>query len=144
LNCYLDTSALVKLYVDEAGSRRMKGIVAEASLVGTSLLAYLEARSAFARRYREGDLTAPGYHIIVEAFAYEWERYFAVRVDEAVLKAAVFLSEKNALKALDALHLASAMALVESTGMPWMFLAADLRLVRAAIAEGLETIDIGS
>ena len=104
----------------------------------------MEARSAFARRYREGDLTAPGYRTIVEAFGGEWERYYATGVHEAVLKAAAILSEKNALKALDALHLASARALVESTGMPWMFLAADQRLIRVAIAEGLEAIYVGS
>lgn len=116
----------------------MKEVVAEAGLVGTSLITYLEARSAFARRYREGDLTNLGYSIVVESFNGEWERYYTTKVDEGMIKAAALLSEKNALRALDALHLASARALVGSTGIPWTFMAADQRLIRAAIAEGLD------
>jgi predicted nucleic acid-binding protein len=49
---YLDTSSLVKLYVTEAGSDSVHGLVNEASIVATASIAYPEARAALARRWR--------------------------------------------------------------------------------------------
>jgi predicted nucleic acid-binding protein len=40
---YLDTSASVKLYVDEPMSQELSAAVGEAEAVATSLLAYAEA-----------------------------------------------------------------------------------------------------
>jgi antitoxin (DNA-binding transcriptional repressor) of toxin-antitoxin stability system len=51
---YLDTSALVKLYVDEEGALAVRHAVDQAELVATSAIAYAEARAAFARRHWEG------------------------------------------------------------------------------------------
>jgi uncharacterized protein len=60
---YLDTSSLVKLYVEEAGSATIATLVAEASLVCTSVVAYPEARSALARLRREGGLSTEDYKL---------------------------------------------------------------------------------
>jgi uncharacterized protein with PIN domain len=49
---YLDTSALVKLYVDEDGTLRARRGVGDAEVVSTSEIAYVELRAALARRYR--------------------------------------------------------------------------------------------
>ena len=46
---YLDTSALVKLYVRERGSARVRAQVGKADAIATSVVAYAEARAAFAR-----------------------------------------------------------------------------------------------
>ena len=53
---YLDTSALVKLYARELGSTEVKRAVARAGSVATSLVAYVETRSAFARKRRLADI----------------------------------------------------------------------------------------
>ncbi|MBE9540835.1 MAG: type II toxin-antitoxin system VapC family toxin, partial [Proteobacteria bacterium] len=50
---YLDTSSLVKLYVEEEDSSKVADLVRSSKVIATSLIAYAEARSAFARRYRE-------------------------------------------------------------------------------------------
>ena len=49
---YLDTSAVVKLYVEESMSSEVVVAVEEAEAVATSLIAYAEARAAFARARR--------------------------------------------------------------------------------------------
>jgi uncharacterized protein with PIN domain len=50
---YLDTSSLVKLYVEEKDSSRVANLVGSSNVTATSLVAYAEARAAFARRFRE-------------------------------------------------------------------------------------------
>jgi predicted nucleic acid-binding protein len=49
---YIDTSALVKLYAKEAGTTEVQRAVAKAEQIATSLIAYVETRSALARKYR--------------------------------------------------------------------------------------------
>jgi uncharacterized protein with PIN domain len=70
---YLDTSALVKLYVREAGTSETRARVGEASLVATSRVAYPEARAALARRQREAAITQRGFDAIPLASALEVE-----------------------------------------------------------------------
>ena len=50
---YLDTSALVKLYVREKGSASVARQLGAADAVSTSMVAWAEARAAFARLLRE-------------------------------------------------------------------------------------------
>lgn len=55
---YLDTSALVKQYVDEIGSAQIRELMASESAVFIlSQLLIIEMISAFSRRLRQGDVT---------------------------------------------------------------------------------------
>ena len=49
---FLDTSALVKLYVEEADSETVRGWVEEAEEVACQWIAYVEAQSALAAKQR--------------------------------------------------------------------------------------------
>ena len=55
---YLDTSALVKLYVEELGTSMVTARVERAEAVATVRATYAEARAALARHRRERALTA--------------------------------------------------------------------------------------
>lgn len=59
-NVYLDTSALVKLYVEEEGTERVVGLTEELDCGQAIILdiTLLESRSAVRRREREGDIAA--------------------------------------------------------------------------------------
>ena len=57
----LDTSSLVKLYIDESGSDEVQTMVAAADLVGTSLVAH-------ARRFREKAYSSEDYRRLVSTF----------------------------------------------------------------------------
>jgi len=131
---YLDTSSLVKLYVEEPGSDAVRRLVAAASRVAVSILAYPEARSAFARRRREGGLTPAGQRQARAALERDWSRMVRLTVTEDVFRAAASLAERHALKALDGLHLATFLSLRRR--MPRRratFSSFDRRLVRAAL-----------
>lgn len=116
---YLDASALVKLYIGEPGTREVERAVEEAEAVATSWLSYPEARSAFARLHREGHLTDDQLRLVVSALEGDLPAYDLVLPDEDTWRSAGHLAEKLGLRALDALHLASA------SGMP----APDVRMM---------------
>lgn len=104
---YLDTSSIVKLYVEEKGSRLVRGLVERADLVATSVVTYAEARAALARQRREGGLTAAGFSEAKAALDWDWPRYLAVEVNEPVYRGAGDMAEKHRLRGFDSLHLAS-------------------------------------
>jgi hypothetical protein len=68
---YLDTSSLVKLYVEEAHSESVRQWVTEAELVATCRVAYPETLSALTRRCRIGDLSRQDFDLLVECFTDE-------------------------------------------------------------------------
>lgn len=141
---YLDTSALVKLYVDEPMSQELTAAVDEAEAVATSLLAYVEARAAFARARREARLSAQAYRHIVDAFVEDWSRYVAVEVTDRLVKEAGDLAVHRALRGYDALHLASALSLRERVSSAVTFLAFDRKLTVAAKREALRIHPLGA
>ena len=134
---YLDTSALVKLYVEELLSQELTVAVAEAEAIATSLIAYTESRAAFARARREARLSAQAYRRIVEAFAEDWPRYISVEVTDRLVKVAGDLVASRALRGYDALHLASALSLSQQVTASVTFLAFDRTLSLAAKREAL-------
>jgi predicted nucleic acid-binding protein len=130
---YLDTSSLVKLYVDESGSQEVHSLVEEAELVVASVVAYPEARAALARRRRERRLTAAAYRRAKVALDADWPRLLTLAVGGELARSAGDLTERKRLRGFDAIHLASYLAVVrEFPGESVRFSAADQRLVRAA------------
>jgi len=134
---YLDTSALVKLYVKETGSPAVRAACDRSEALATSRLSYVEARAAAARRVREGGLSRKARARFAENLERDWQRYAVVEVSEVVCRLAVELAGRHPLRAADALQLASALFLRESAGQPVLFLCFDERLVAAAREEGL-------
>ena len=132
---YLDTSSLVKLYVEEKGSRLVRELVERAELVATSVVTYAEARAALARQRREGGLTAVGLEQAKNDLEQDWPRYLAVEVSEAVYRNAGDLAEKHHLRGFDSLHLASYLSLYENGVRQIRFSSFDEALNRAARKE---------
>jgi predicted nucleic acid-binding protein len=133
---YLDTSSLIKLYVEENGSADVERLVVEASLGCTSVIAYAEARSALARLCREGSLTAQEHALAKSDLDRDWPHYLSMDVTATVWRSAGDLAEKHALRGFDSLHLASFLYLAGANlGEPVQFSSFDDRLNGAAKAE---------
>ena len=84
MNLYLDTSALVKLYVFEKGTRDVQSDVKRARMVATSSAAYPEARAALARREREGGISADDLRRIVQDLDGDWGSFVVVELTSRV------------------------------------------------------------
>jgi uncharacterized protein len=143
---YVDTSALVKRYVDETGSAWLRAMIdpALSPLIVISHLALAEMRSAFQRRLREGTLTPAEFNQLHNAFRIDClNEYQVLPINQPVIELAGDLVERRTLRTLDAIQLATALAarqFLETRGFPEIiFITADDRLLQAALAEGLTT-----
>jgi len=134
---YLDTSSLVKLYVQESNSRETKLLAQSAQVLATARIAYVEARAAFARKRRDRGLSAAQYRSIIRNLDQDWDSYFVVDISESLVKTAASLAERHSLRALDAIHLASGVAIHEKAAPTLTFHCFDVRLSAAARDEGL-------
>jgi predicted nucleic acid-binding protein len=135
---YLETSNLVKLYIAEQGTEKVKSIVNEAEIVATSIIAYTETRAAFSRKFRERGITEKEYKRIKREFEKDWEKYFILLLTLEAAKSAGDLAEKHNLRAFDALHLASALSLKDRILLSSLFSSSDRKLCEAAEKEGLK------
>jgi len=133
MTLYLDTSSLVKLYVDEPGSDEVRGLVDRATVVATSVIAYAEARSALARLRREGALPPAAFTSIKRVLDKDWPSYLTLDVTEAISQAAGDLAERYRLRGYDSVHLASFLEVARRAGAgETEFSSFDDRLNRAA------------
>lgn len=140
MTLYLDTSALVKLYVDEPDSAAIRTFADQADLLVTSLLTYVEACSAFARRRRERSVSGVLERQALEQLDDRWSSYVKVDVTEPLIASAAQLVSKHGLRGYDAVHLASALELQRAFNDTVTFAAFDASLIRAAKREKLKLL----
>lgn len=129
---YCDSSALVKLYVAEAGSSALKKLVAAAEAVATCRVSWAEVHAAFARRVREVPGDAAAVAQARRALAAEWPRFLVVELRQDIVERAAEHADTFALRGYDSVQLAAAHALALESGMPVTFACFDARLNRAA------------
>ncbi|MBU4533226.1 MAG: type II toxin-antitoxin system VapC family toxin [Eubacteriales bacterium] len=137
---YLDTSALIKLYVQEIGSKSIRSLVNASSVVATSKVAYVEARAALARAQREGILDENSYHLVVGALKKDWASYLSVEVSEVLITLAGDLAEQHRLRGFDAIHLASAVTIRRQVKRPVIVCCWDTRLWESLRASEFDTL----
>jgi predicted nucleic acid-binding protein len=137
---YLDTSALVKLYVRETGSVRVRNWLNKATAAATSVVAYAEARAAFARLHRNAFTSPRRHRERVARLNADWESFLRVELTPSVVRRAGEIAETYELRGFDSIHLASALWLRERTDIPCTFAAFDQRLHDGATRAGLSVL----
>jgi predicted nucleic acid-binding protein len=136
---YLDTSSLVKLYIDEAASDVVHSWAREAEILATSRVAYPETLAALARRWRTDDLDEADFQRVLQTFKEQWQAFAALDLNEIT---AGELAVTHALRGLEAIHLAAALDLRrETVGTQVLFSTFDNQLLQAARAEGLRILE---
>jgi predicted nucleic acid-binding protein len=115
---YFDTSALIPLIVEEAGSGPASRVWDEAERVVTVRVAYPEGRAALAR----------------DNFEDLWAQLDRVEVTAALAQRAGDLADQRALRGCDAIHVAAAETLAD---IDLVFVAGDGELCAAATGLGL-------
>jgi predicted nucleic acid-binding protein len=134
---YCDSSALVKLYVVEPGSEEVRAAVEAAEAVATCRITWAEIHAALSRRAREAPQDAAAIETAKQAFAAEWLHYVVIEVSQSIVERAGEFADTFALRGYDAVQLAAAQILAETSGEACAFACFDLRLAKAAKVLGL-------
>ena len=113
MNVYLDTSALLKLLVQEPGSDVAASLWDAGDSVATSRLAYPEARAALASAARGRRLTPAAHRAAKSELGELMKQVALVEVTAGICDEAGDLAEGFALRGYDAVHLASAVAIAD-------------------------------
>lgn len=141
---FLDTSAILKRYVEERGSDWVTRICAQNDIV-VSALTYAEIASSVARRHREGSLGLTRPTAVLDLYGDDTQAIWVIAVRSRVVRdAADLLLQSPAaitLRAFDALQLACARhaqsrAIRRGAGN-LTFVSSDHRLLAAAEWAGL-------
>ena len=138
---YCDSSALVKRYVRETGSRWFREQVSQHRLL-TSTLAVAEVPAALARRKRDGTLSTFEFHRSRTHLTRHLQdgQYTLLSPALEIIEQAALLIYRLPLAGYDAVHLGTALSALRSVGRDqFCFLTADQQLQRAAEAEGITT-----
>lgn len=141
---YLDTSALVKLYVREPGTEHMLRLADTDGGHAFALLglARVEFRSAVRQRERSGDVAHDIADNLIDSMDGHLASFFLVQpLTDLVIQEAAALLDRHALRAYDAVQLAGCIMLRARLGRHPTFVCSDRQLVRAAEDEGMAVLD---
>lgn len=134
---YVDTSALVKRYVEEAGRRKVLQLLRRHDVV-TSVIVSVELRSALQRRVSEGTLGATQVPRLLKRVVTDRAYWTLIEVASEILVAAETLVAAHPLRTLDAIHVASAQVFAARISLPGLiFVSADKRQTDVATEVGL-------
>lgn len=135
---FLDTSALAKHFVKEAGTNEVRNYINQANEVIISILTITEFCSVLVRRKSEKLLSSKEYQLLKQGFIDSVSNLSIVSLEEDIIAQAISVMELTNLRTLDAIQVASAIFV-----KPNLFLTADDRQARAAAKIGLAVIFVG-
>lgn len=141
---FLDSSSLVKRYARETGTNWVFNLVrpSAGNRLYLARVTGVETVAALTKRMRAGSLTNAAAAKAVDRFEREFSnRYVLIETTAQIVRAAMDLAKKHALRGYDAVQLASALQANQDRttigGAPLTFISADNRLNAAASLESL-------
>lgn len=145
---FLDSSALVKRYVEEVGTSFVRGITHRQSknFIYIAHITAVEVTSAVARRRGGREITPKKASSILFRFrGHLAGRYNHLEISADLITAAMKLANTHGLRAYDAVQLAAALRIYRDWSDAelgdFVFVSADKALNDAAKAEGLSVED---
>lgn len=128
---YVDTSTLLKRLLVEEGSARADAIWDSADILASAVTLVVEARAALAAAQRGGRLTAADHRTAKAELLDLLEEVTFIEITDELIEQAADLTETDALRGYDAIHLAAAIA-IDAT----VLTSADAELCDAADGHG--------
>jgi predicted nucleic acid-binding protein len=134
---YLDTSALVKLYVAEDHSPEVHDLTLQAQFAGSAVLAYVEMASALTKAVRMNWLDSTESDTAWTTFLAQWPAFTRIALSTPLIESAGQMARKHGLRGYDAAHLAAAFHWQQSLQAQVTLATFDRELWQAAVSEGL-------
>jgi predicted nucleic acid-binding protein len=140
---FLDTSTVLKRYVQETGTAWVQTLAAPAARHSLFIvrITLAETVAAITRRERGGTLSPPDAAIALGDFQVDFDhQYRIVEVSAGLVAQAAAIARKHALRGYDAVQLAAVLE-IHAADPTLTLLSADAALNTAAAAEGLAVAD---
>lgn len=134
---FLDTSAYAKLVLAEDGTAVVREVWAAADHLVVSSFLYVEMRATLAAALRARRLDDLAYERVLGDFEANYERCARVPLGVPLIRRAGEVAARYALRAADAVQLASALAVMDTETV---FVTWDKRLHSAAIQAGMHAV----
>lgn len=138
---FCDTSALMKLFIQEQQSDAMRSASKSFTLIVVSQVTWVEMCAALALKQRTRQIDAPQAAKALQELRDEWGRYSKLAIDQALVSAAGQLALTFGLRAYDSLQLASAQRTHGQAGSTLAFACFDQQLNAAAVALGIHALN---
>ncbi len=143
---YLDSSAIVKRYIQEEGSYYIVNLIIQAeSYLSTISISKTEVISALSRRYRDKDISEEDYSSILNSVSLDFEdEYTVISTSQEIINLSIRLSQIYPLKGYDCIQLSAAISLKErfkNLNLKMVFLSSDSQLCKTATYEGFEVVN---
>jgi predicted nucleic acid-binding protein len=135
---FCDSSALVKLYLQEDDSGAVRSQAAASELLAVCRIAWVEVMSALAKRARERPQDTAAIAKARERFEADWPRYLCLELTQELAELAGDYADTFALRAYDSVQLAAAELARRDMPGELQFACFDLRLIKAARVLGIE------
>jgi uncharacterized protein len=137
---YLDSSALVKRYVQEDGSSTVDQLFQSPQVLITSSLTYAEIYAALCRLHRAQNMNKQTLTRILAHFEDDWQDLHVIDFHTDVRSHVPTIIREHPLRGADVVQLASALSAHERN-IDLRFVCADHRLCNAATDVGLSVTD---
>lgn len=137
---FCDTSALIKLLIDEPNSAQIHQATERAELIAACRITWAEAMAAMARRQRDDPTSADEIESARERLSMLWPSFIIVEVSQQLVEAAGRFADGFALRGYDSVQLAAAYELHVNADQKVLFACYDRRLNQAAQLLQLEVL----
>lgn len=115
---YFDTSALVKGYVQEEGSKEVTALLDEVeNLFGSIVLTQVEMAAAIQRAARATGSSSAGASGAWQDFTDDWPSFTRLALSPITIERAIGIAWNYGLRGYDSLHLAAALLWQETLGV---------------------------
>jgi uncharacterized protein len=139
---YLDSSAWVRLFLQEGNSAAVRKLVAQTDDKICYELGYVEVRATLAAAHRARRIDDDALERVKKQFDIEWLKSSVVATDEVLIQRASGIAEYGGLRGYDAMHLAAAERVRMGGFMDMDLLSFDKDLVRAAKMLGIRCVEL--
>lgn len=133
MTLYVDSSALLKRYIDEHDSAVAIDLMQSDPVIVTSRLTEVEVRRNLTRLLEGDDLDAQH-----RSLALDLDAFALVNLDATTMSTAARIAEQTLCRSLDAIHLAA----TQRAGRATTLLTFDIRQARAARELGMSVIGV--
>lgn len=140
---FLDTSAVIKAYIQEVGSGYVKELLSNSSnVLFVTVIVGAEGIAGLNKRHRIGDISTNDWNVARSDFLRDYRyRFKKTRISKSVIDKAISLLDQHPLRGYDSVQLTSALLihdlLQRRRKVSLTFVCADTLLCNIASSEGL-------